>query len=143
MDLLLFAVLVILTAFALGVRPFTGVPGMVLLLVTAAFFGLAWAGIFLAIGLKTRSPESLNAIASGLGFLLVFLSSAMFPTSIMPPWAATFSSWNPVSYVADAMRSAVQGGYNWHDFAMAYAMTAGIAVAAFAAALVQFRKIVR
>ena len=137
------SLLVILTALVLGVHFVTGLPGILLMLATTAFFGLAWAGIYLAIGLQTKSPETLNAISSGLGFLLMFLSSAMFPTSIMPEWARTFSSWNPVSYVADAMRSAVQGGYNWHDFAMAYTATAGIAAVAFAVALYQFRKIVR
>lgn len=137
------SVLVILTAFVMGIRFVTGMPGVLMMLATAAFFGLAWAGIFLAIGLKTKSPESLSAISSGVVFILLFLSSAVFPTSIMPDWAQTFSAWNPVSYVANAMRSAVQGGYDWHDFAIAYAMIAGMIAVAFAVALYQFQKTVR
>ena len=137
------SVLVILTAFVMGIRFVTGVPGILLMLVSAAFFGLAWAGIFLAIGLKTKSPESLSAISSGVVFILLFLSSAVFPTSIMPKWVQTFSSWNPVSYVANAMRSAIQGGYEWHAFVTAYALTAAMAIGAFSVALYQFRKITR
>ena len=134
--------LVVLAALLMGVTFVTGVPGILLLLATSAFFGLTWAAIFLAIGIKTRSPETLSAFGSGVAFILLFLSSGMFPTSIMPVWAQTFSQWNPVSYVADAMRSTVQGGYNWGAFGSAYALTLALTAVAFAAALYQFRKTV-
>lgn len=135
--------LVILVAFAMGVRFATGLPGILLMLLTSALFGLTWAGIFLAVGIKTRSPETLSAFSSGVVFILLFLSSGMFPTSIMPTWAQTFSAWNPVSYVANALRSTVQGGYDWNAFAAAYGAMALIAVVAFSAALYQFNKTVR
>ena len=135
--------LVVVAAIAMGVTFVTGVPGVLLLLATSAFFGLTWAAIFLAIGIKTRSPETLSAFGSGVAFILLFLSSGMFPTSIMPAWAQTFSKWNPVSYVADAMRSTIQGGYDWGAFASAYALTGALAVVAFVLALYQFRKTVR
>lgn len=135
--------LVLVVAFLLGVRFVTGLPGVLLMLLTAALFGLTWAGIFLAVGMRTRSPETLSAFSSGVVFILLFLSSGMFPTSIMPGWAQTFSAWNPVSYVSNALRSTVQGGYDWGAFTLAYAATAAIAVAAFSAALYQFQKTVR
>jgi len=136
------SLLVVLASLAMGVTFVTGVPGILLLLVTSAFFGLTWAAIFLAIGIKTRSPETLSAFGSGVAFILLFLSSGMFPTSIMPVWAQEFSGWNPVSYVASAMRSTIQGGYNWGAFGSAYALTLVLTIVAFAAALYQFRKTV-
>ena len=134
------SLLVVLAAVAMGVSFVTGVPGILLLLATSAFFGLTWAAIFLAIGLRTRSAETLSAFGSGVAFILLFLSSGMFPKSIMPGWAQTFSAWNPVSYVSSAMRSTVQSGYDWNAFASAYAVTGALAVVAFVAALYQFRK---
>ena len=132
--------LVVLVAVLMGVTIATGIPGIILLLVTAAFFGLTWSGIFLAIGMRTRSAETLSSFGSGVAFILLFVSSGMFPTSIMPSWAQTVSNWNPVSYVSNALRSTIIGGYDWRAFASAYIMTTVLAVIAFAAALYQFRK---
>jgi ABC-2 type transport system permease protein len=136
------SIVVVLIAWGMGVSFATGFPGLLLLLGLAAFFGLAWAGIFLALGMATRSAEALNSIASGLVFILLFISSAMFPSSILPGWAQVFSDWNPVSYVATAMRELVQSGYDWGAFDMALGLTAAIALVSFAATLYQFRRVV-
>lgn len=132
--------LVIVTALVMGVTFSTGLAGILLILVTSGAFGLTWAGIFLAIGMRTRSAESVSAFSGGSSFLLLFLSSGFFPTSIMPGWAQTFSAWNPVSYLATAMRSTLNGGYDWSAFGVAYAWIGAIAVIALATTVYQFRK---
>ena len=135
--------LVIVTGLALGVSFADGLPGVLLILATAGGFGLVWAGIFLAIGMLTRSAESISAFSGGTSFLLLFISSAVFPTSLMPEWAQTVSNWNPVSYLADSMRSAIQGPYDWHAFEIAWASIGVLALVAFAATLYEFRRTVR
>lgn len=140
--ILLDSILVIAVALALGVTFATGIPGILLILLTAAFFGLTWSAIFLAVGMRTRSPESLSAISSGVSIVFMFISSAFLPNSILPSWAATFSQWNPVTYVANAMRALVQTGYDWNELAWAWGLTGAVAVIAFAVALLQFRKTV-
>src|SRR5882672_8430333 len=48
-------VIILVLAYALGVFPATGAIGYLLVIFTVAFFGLAWSGISLALGLKTKS----------------------------------------------------------------------------------------
>src|SRR5439155_730084 len=68
-------VIILVLAYALGVYPATGPIGYLLVIFTVAFFGLAWSGISLALGLKTKSAETVFGIAEALTFPLLFMSS--------------------------------------------------------------------
>jgi ABC-2 type transport system permease protein len=129
-------------AVAMGVSFSSGAPGIVLLLLTSAFFELALSGIFLTVGIVTRKTETISALASVLFFPLVFISSAMFPVSFFPTWAQAFSSYNPVSYTSDVMRQLVTGGLSLNTLGYAYALIGAIALLTFAVTLYQFRKVV-
>ena len=135
-------VVTLAVAFAMGVTVATGLPGVLLILVTVAFFELALCGVFLAVGMKTRKTETISAIGNILFFPLIFISSAMFPSAFFPSWAQTISRYNPVSYASDATRELVQGGLNWNTLASAYVIMAVIALAGFLATIIQFRKAV-
>ncbi len=136
------SLITIVVAIALGVTIVTGIPGILLILVTAAFFELALSGIFLVVGMKSRKTETISAISGVLFFPLIFVSSAVFPTSFFPAWAQTVSKYNPVSYASDVTRALVQGGLTWSTLLSAYAAIGIIALVTFAATLYQFRKVV-
>src|SRR5881296_3721052 len=70
-------IIILVLAFALGVYPATGIIGYLLVIFTVAFFGLAWSGISLALGLKTKSAETVFGIAGALTFPLLFMSTAL------------------------------------------------------------------
>jgi ABC-type multidrug transport system permease subunit len=110
--------------------------------VTLAFFGLAWSGLLLAVGLKTKKAETVSAVGNLLVFPLLFVSSALFPISIMPIWAQTVSDYNPLSYVSNVTRGLVEGGLTWSTFAFVYAVIGLMALLTFGATLYQFRKVV-
>jgi ABC-2 type transport system permease protein len=137
------SLIIIGLALLLGLNIAYGFPGLLLILVTMAFFTFAWSGLNLAVGLKTQSPETLSAMTNMLVFVLLFVSSTLFPTSIMPLWAKTFSDYNPLSYASNATRELVQGGLTWSSFASDYAVIALTGIVFFTATLYQFRKIVR
>jgi ABC-2 type transport system permease protein len=56
-------------AYALGAFVTTGVIGILLIFFTIAFFGLAWSGISLALGMKTRSAETVSASVLKFSFV--------------------------------------------------------------------------
>jgi ABC-2 type transport system permease protein len=80
-----------------------------------AYFILAFTTIFLASGgfaaisilaasfMKTR--ERFMGIGQAITMPLFFASNALYPIQIMPPILREFSTFNPMSYVVDAVRS--------------------------------------
>jgi ABC-2 type transport system permease protein len=140
--LMIQSAIIIGVAMLMGLTIATGFGGLLVIFVTIAFFELAWAGVWLAVGLKTRKAETVSAIGQLLMFPLLFISSALFPTAIMPQWAQTVSSYNPISYASNVIRDLVQGGLTGSTFASAYVVIGLIAIVAFAATLYLFRKVV-
>jgi ABC-2 type transport system permease protein len=129
-------------AYALGAFVTTGVVGILLIFFTIAFFGLAWSGISLALGMKTRSSETVFAIGGFLTFPLLFLSTALFPIDFMPSWVQTISMFNPISYAVNAIRVLMTNGYDWGTILPAWGVIGLVAVVTLSATLYQFRKVV-
>src|SRR5437879_1077423 len=73
------SIIIILLAYAIGFSVATGLLGILAILAIVAFFGLAWSGISLALGLRTRSAESVFGIAGFLSFPLLFMSTSLVP----------------------------------------------------------------
>jgi ABC-2 type transport system permease protein len=135
-------IITIVAAIVMGVTISSGLPGVILILLTVAFFEMAFSGLFLVIGLATKKTETLSAISGFLYLPLIFLSTAMFPTSFLPGWAQTVSNYNPVTFISNVIRELVSGGLNYNTLVEGYALTAIIALATLVATLYQFRKVV-
>lgn len=57
-----------IAAYALGFSFATGVVGLLVTLFIIAFFGFAWSGISLTLGLRTKSAETVFGIGAFLTF---------------------------------------------------------------------------
>jgi ABC-2 type transport system permease protein len=125
-----------------GVTYATGIPGIIIILITIAFFGLAWSGISLAIGLKTRSAETVFAIGGFITFPLLFLSTALVPESFQPDWIKAVSMFNPITYAVNACRVLMISGYDWSVILQAFGVIALLGVVTLSATVYQFRKVV-
>jgi ABC-2 type transport system permease protein len=90
--------------YAMGAHPATCIPGLLMMLLISALFGLGWGGISILIGLRTKNSETVFAIAGFLTFPLLFMSTALVPASFMPDWMQNVSKFNPISYGVDAIR---------------------------------------
>lgn len=129
-------------AYLLGANVTTGVLGIVLIFFTIAFFGLAWSGISLALGMKTRSAETVFAIGGFLTFPLLFLSPALFPLNFLPDWVQNISMFNPISYAINAIRTLMITGFDWTVILPAWGVIGLVAIITLGATLIQFRKVV-
>jgi ABC-2 type transport system permease protein len=134
--------IILLLSYLLGGYVVTGIAGVLLIFFTIAFFGLAWSGISLAIGLKTRSSETVFAIGGFITFPLLFLSTALVPSASLPSWINTISQFNPISYAVNAIRALMITGFDWPTILAAWGVIALIAVVTLGATLYQFRKVV-
>jgi ABC-2 type transport system permease protein len=134
--------IILILAYALGVFPVTGLVGYVLIILTVAFFSLAWSGISLALGLKTKNSETVFGIAGFLTFPLLFMSTALVGQGLMPEWMQTVSSYNPISFAVNAMRALILTGYDWNLFVQAYIVISLLAILTLGATLYQFKKII-
>jgi ABC-2 type transport system permease protein len=101
---------VLAIGFAVGVRFAAGPGGVALFLALSAMWGWAFAGIPYAIALRTASPAAIGA-SYGLFFPLFFLSDAVVPKQALAGWYQTIASYNPVTYLVEALRSLILAGW--------------------------------
>jgi len=134
--------IILALAYVLGASVTTGPVGILLIFFTIAFFGLAWSGISLALGMKTRSAETVFAIGGFLTFPLLFLSPALFPINFLPDWVQNVSMFNPISYAINAIRTLMITGFDWTVILPAWGVIGLVAVLTLGATLIQFRKVV-
>jgi ABC-2 type transport system permease protein len=101
----LFQALIILPiALIIGVR-FIPNPAYFILAFIIIFFasgGFAAISILVASFMKTR--ERFMGIGQAIIMPLFFASNALYPIQMMPPILREFSTFNPLSYVVDAVR---------------------------------------
>jgi ABC-2 type transport system permease protein len=135
------SIIIFSIGFAMGAQPATGIPGLLIMLSISALFGLGWGGISILIGLRTRSSESVFAIAGFLTFPLLFMSTALVPASFMPGWMQTVSMFNPISYGADAIRVLMLSGFDWQTILPAFAVIGALIAITMGAVVYEFRKV--
>ena len=137
------SIIIIVLAYAIGFSVPTGPLGILAILAIVAFFGLAWSGISLALGLRTRSAESVFGIAGFLTFPLLFMSTSLVPQSAMPAWMQSVSSVNPISFAVNAVRDmSLPNYFSAGDVLAAVGVIAGIALVTLGATSYLFRKVV-
>jgi ABC-2 type transport system permease protein len=107
------AVLLLAIGYALGVRVHGGVAGWLMVIVASALLAMVFAGFSHGIALLVRREASMIATANFIGLPLMFLSSILLTTAIMPVWIQHVSRYNPVNWGVVAARNAVVVGGEW------------------------------
>ena len=102
---------------------------MALALITTLAFGAI--GAFMA--LRTGSGEAVQGLFPVL-FVLLFLSSMNLPRNLIEiEWFRTVATWNPVSYLLEALRSLLIVGWDGTALLRGFVIAGAIAVVAIAA----------
>jgi ABC-2 type transport system permease protein len=102
------AAVVLAVGLAFGGRAHNGLAGMLVVVLLVALLGVAFTGVFYAVAIRTRDPQTPFTLQP-LGLPLSFLSSALVPLAVMPQWARTLARANPVTVVVDGSRQAMLG----------------------------------
>jgi ABC-2 type transport system permease protein len=104
---------IIVLGLILGVRFHDGPIGVIVFILLAALWSLAFAGFAYAIALKTGNPAAVNSTFL-LFFPFLFLTSSYVPRSQLSGWLSTVAGINPVTYLLGGLRSLVIGnGWQW------------------------------
>src|SRR5687768_9302587 len=103
---LVIATIIVLLSLVFGISIASGVFGFVLLIVLTALWGVVYAGFMQCIALKSRSAAATNS--GGLIFFpLLFLTPNLVPRDRLTPAMEAAATFNPVTYVMEALRSLI------------------------------------
>ena len=123
---MLLTAIIMIAGVSAGSGMAAGPAGALLIIGMAGAFGLAYAGIGMAIALRTGSPQAAQA-----GFLvffpLLFLSPAFAPKEIFADWLEFLATINPITYILQGMRHLVLEGWDLGSLAGALAAIVGLA----------------
>ncbi len=106
--------IVLLVALALGATN-GGPTGWVVITLTGAFVAAGFSGISTGIALLTRKEATMIAVANFIGLPLLFFSSILIASALIPGWMRGLSLANPVEWAARAAREPVLPDTDWGD----------------------------
>jgi ABC-2 type transport system permease protein len=129
---------VLILGFALGVRFETGLLGIVVFVLVAGAWGLAFNGFAYAVALRTGSAAAVGSTFI-LFFPFAFLTTTFVPMEALTGWLATAAKFNPVTYVLDALRSLISVGWDTGALLGGVAAIAIVAVLSFTLCLAALR----
>ncbi len=100
-DLILYVVGLLFFGIKISLSPVN-----VIVAAITIFFGmLIFISLGLIAGIATKNEETASIIGNLIFFPMLFLSGVFFPTSFMPPFLLTISSFLPLTYFINALNS--------------------------------------
>ncbi len=112
-----------------GAQVAAGVGGAVLVLVLGSLAAVAFAAIGMAIAFRARQASVVQGMFPFV-FAILYLSSAFFPRELLGSPADSISAWNPLSYMADGLRTPIAFGLEWTPILEGFAVTGAVIVVA-------------
>ena len=118
---------VLLAGIAFGAHIKSGVAGAIVIVLLAAFFGVAYAGFGILVALRTRNVQATNT-SFLLFFPLLFLTPNFVPFDRLSSAMETLARINPVSYVIVGIRSLVIDGWDAGKIGVCVAVIVGMGI---------------
>ncbi len=134
------AVVYVSVGYAVDVRPASGPGGVAVLLALAVSIAVGFGAVGVFMALRTGSGESVQGLFPVL-FVFLLISSMNFPRNLIEAdWFRWLATINPVSYLIEGVRSLIIEGWNGEAIGLAFAISAGLLVAALGASAVALRQ---
>jgi ABC-2 type transport system permease protein len=129
-------------AFGSGIK--AGVSGALVIVALSLTISLAFGCIGAFVALRSGTGEAVQGVFP-LFFAALFLSSMALPRDlIQTDWFRTVATWNPVSYMLEAIRSLIIIGWDPEALALGFACAGGLAaISLFAASSALKSRMVR
>jgi ABC-2 type transport system permease protein len=128
------AVVYLSVGLAVGVRPESGVLGVLVLFAFAILVSLGFGALGAFAALRTGSGEAVQSLFPAF-FVFLFLSSMNIPRNLISiTWFRDFATANPVSYLLECVRSLIITGWDGEALALGFGIAAVIAVCSLALA---------
>ena len=105
------ASIVIVVGLVLGLKPTTGVLGLLAVVGLAVLLGTGFAGFTVSAALGSGSAAATQG-ASFIFFPLTFLAPTFVPLELLDGWLKTAAQLNPITYVLEAMRALINSGWD-------------------------------
>lgn len=115
-----------------------GVGGALVTIALGVLAGVAFGALGITLALRARSASTLQGIFP-LIFVVLFLSSAFFPRNLLESPIDSVASYNPLSYIANGLRTPIIGAVEARPVLEGLASAAGIAVVAVGLAVLALR----
>ncbi|MDE0118012.1 MAG: ABC transporter permease [bacterium] len=125
---------VLLIGIVHGVRFESGVLGILLFILLASLWGLAFAGFPYALALRTGNPAVVTS-AFTLFFSVAYLTTAFVPRDLLAPWLRWVSDGNPLTYLLEGLRSLVIDGWDGQALLVAMLTVFGVGLVSMTLAL--------
>lgn len=132
------AVIFVILFAIFGAHVDGGIPAVLVLMAMAMLVALLIGGFTAAVGVRTGSQEAVQA-SFPLVFILLFMSSAFFPTGLMSGWYQDVAEHNPITWMIDAARRLVIDGFDLSDAFTALVVPALIGVLSIGLAVHELR----
>lgn len=124
---------------AAGASVHAGIAGAFVIIALALVVALAFGALGALAALRTGSGEAVQGLFP-LFFVLLFLSSMALPRNLIETdWFRTVATYNPVSYLIEAIRSLILVGWDGQALALGFGVALGLAVVALSAAGIALR----
>ncbi len=105
------AAIVVSVGMLLGLKPATGLLGVLVIIGLGIFLGIGFAGFTVSAALGSGSAAATQG-ASFLFFPLTFLAPTFVPLSLLSGWLEVAAKINPITYVLEAMRALLNSGWD-------------------------------
>ena len=136
---LLQATVFLAVGLASGAHLSTGVAGAVLIVLLMLTMALAFGGLGAFAALRAGTAEAVQGLFP-LMFAALFLSSTALPRPLIEiDWFRAITTANPVSYMLEGIRALMITGWDGEALALAFGLTAGIAVLTLTASAMALR----
>jgi ABC-2 type transport system permease protein len=122
------AIVYLLVGLATGVTFASGVGGAFVLLALSILIAFAFASLGGLLALRFGTGEAVQGIFPLL-FVTLFLSSSSLPRNLISvTWFRDVATYNPISYLLEALRSLVITGWDGQALALGFGFTIAILV---------------